>query len=223
MSLEISRQFNWMSYPSIPPFEIFIPYRNFVSVDPPAVHKNAYKCMLCAIILFSKFKNYLICSSDGDLPNFFASTKFFSCLEMRESQELFEATQVVSLIFHLYIHGYPGQFLLLNCPISTVSQKTIYAEIHCLKDKAYSGSNLIIGLTLFWVWFSNTIWICLLALFPSYCHRLCPSYNSTKSNEILHGTETNYLAHRFMTIYLWYIGFQSGELDWQGNESLIPP
>ena len=29
------------------------------------------------------------------MPNFFASTKFFSCLDLKESQELFEQTQMV--------------------------------------------------------------------------------------------------------------------------------
>ena len=33
--------------------------------------------------------------SSSDLPNFFASTKFFACLDLLESQELFEATQMV--------------------------------------------------------------------------------------------------------------------------------
>ena len=32
--------------------------------------------------------------STSDLPNFFASTKFFACLDLLESQELFEATQI---------------------------------------------------------------------------------------------------------------------------------
>ena len=34
------------------------------------------------------------CSS-SDLPNFFASTKFFACLDLLESKELFEATEMV--------------------------------------------------------------------------------------------------------------------------------
>ncbi|CAL8463928.1 g3463 [Coccomyxa elongata] len=36
-------------------------------------------------------------SSSSDLPNFFASTKFFACLDLLESQELFEATQMVKM------------------------------------------------------------------------------------------------------------------------------
>jgi len=38
-----------------------------------------------------------LCSSAAELPNFFASTKFFSCLDLKESQELFEASQMVRL------------------------------------------------------------------------------------------------------------------------------
>ena len=38
-------------------------------------------------------------SSDGtgssDAPNFFASTKFFACLDLKESQQLYEASQLV--------------------------------------------------------------------------------------------------------------------------------
>ena len=33
--------------------------------------------------------------SSTELPNFFASTKFFACLDLIESQELFESTQMV--------------------------------------------------------------------------------------------------------------------------------
>ena len=33
-------------------------------------------------------------SSSSELPNFFASTKFFACLDLMESQELFESTQM---------------------------------------------------------------------------------------------------------------------------------
>ena len=32
--------------------------------------------------------------SSSELPNFFASTKFFACLDLIESQELFESTQM---------------------------------------------------------------------------------------------------------------------------------
>lgn len=39
---------------------------------------------------------FLHCSS-SDLPNFFASTKFFACLDLLESKELFEATEMVRL------------------------------------------------------------------------------------------------------------------------------
>ena len=37
----------------------------------------------------------LLHSHSSEVPNFFASTKFFSCLDLKESQELFEATQMV--------------------------------------------------------------------------------------------------------------------------------
>ena len=39
------------------------------------------------------------CSS-SDLPNFFASTKFFACLDLLESKELFEATEMVRTLSH---------------------------------------------------------------------------------------------------------------------------
>jgi hypothetical protein len=52
-----------------------------LSIEMPA----AYKC--CALI-----------RSASDLPNFFASTKFFACLDLLESQELFEATQMVNAL-----------------------------------------------------------------------------------------------------------------------------
>ena len=35
----------------------------------------------------------------NEVPNFFNSTKFFSCLDLKESQELFETTQMVSHLF----------------------------------------------------------------------------------------------------------------------------
>ena len=37
----------------------------------------------------------LVWCSTSDLPNFFASTKFFACLDLLESKELFEATEMV--------------------------------------------------------------------------------------------------------------------------------
>ena len=48
-------------------------------------------CSLCCLL-----RAVCCCSSATELPNFFASTKFFSCLDLKESQELFEATQMVS-------------------------------------------------------------------------------------------------------------------------------
>ena len=44
--------------------------------------------------LSGAFTFSLACSS-SDLPNFFASTKFFACLDLLESKELFEATEMV--------------------------------------------------------------------------------------------------------------------------------
>lgn len=34
-------------------------------------------------------------SSDAGHTNFFATTKFFACLDLKESQELYEASQLV--------------------------------------------------------------------------------------------------------------------------------
>ncbi len=40
-------------------------------------------------------------SSDADHANFFATTKFFACLDLKESQELYEASQLVRLLLQL--------------------------------------------------------------------------------------------------------------------------
>ena len=40
----------------------------------------------------------MVLSCRNEVPNFFASTKFFSCLDLKESQELFEQTQMVRLL-----------------------------------------------------------------------------------------------------------------------------
>ena len=39
--------------------------------------------------------SFSVWRSSSDLPNFFASTKFFACLDLLESKELFEATEMV--------------------------------------------------------------------------------------------------------------------------------
>ena len=54
-------------------------------------------------MLWSSSVVFMVCSS-SDLPNFFASTKFFACLDLLESQELFEATQMVSTRPYACLH-----------------------------------------------------------------------------------------------------------------------
>lgn len=44
--------------------------------------------------------SFLVWCSTSDLPNFFASTKFFACLDLLESKELFEATEMVRYPSH---------------------------------------------------------------------------------------------------------------------------
>ncbi len=50
-------------------------------------HSFKFAVQICCALLCTR--------STSDLPNFFASTKFFACLDLLESQELFEATQMV--------------------------------------------------------------------------------------------------------------------------------
>ena len=42
------------------------------------------------------------------MPNFFNSTKFFSCLDLKESQELFETTQMVRRTSSLHESASPA-------------------------------------------------------------------------------------------------------------------
>ena len=50
--------------------------------------------MLAARVLLYGSHGRAMCRNE--VPNFFNSTKFFSCLDLKESQELFETTQMVS-------------------------------------------------------------------------------------------------------------------------------
>ncbi|KAK9808186.1 hypothetical protein WJX73_006212 [Symbiochloris irregularis] len=58
-------------------------------------------------------------SNSSEVPNFFASTKFFSCLDLKESQELFEATQMVQVgpgevLFSVGDSSAPGIFIVVE-------------------------------------------------------------------------------------------------------------
>ena len=58
-----------------------------------SVHSNTLHCP--GVHASSGALTHLLACSSSDLPNFFASTKFFACLDLLESKELFEATEMV--------------------------------------------------------------------------------------------------------------------------------
>ena len=76
-------------------------------------------CMPCA--LSGAFTHALACSS-SDLPNFFASTKFFACLDLLESKELFEATEMVQDA------TFCAQLVVQNCSDQYLSSLCNYAD-----------------------------------------------------------------------------------------------
>ncbi len=76
---------------------------------------------------------FLWCST-SDLPNFFASTKFFACLDLLESKELFEATEMVRCLSLLSLCF--GREATAYCPLSDGQEYTVTAHL-CHKIKRY--------------------------------------------------------------------------------------
>ena len=76
------------------PCAMFVYFKHIIMVC--VIVMSAYRhklSMLAARVLLYGCHGCAMCRNE--VPNFFNSTKFFSCLDLKESQELFETTQMV--------------------------------------------------------------------------------------------------------------------------------
>lgn len=69
-----------------------------------------------------------------DHANFFATTKFFSCLDLAESQELLEASQMVHMACnHACMQALVLSLVLPECPVFDCEQSVACSNMYVAK------------------------------------------------------------------------------------------